>query len=93
MERLNYVFYEDAIQNDGYEAKNISIPTLIVHGDADDEVPTEQSIKLSKLLPNCKLSIVKGADHTYTNETHSEQMLNEIVDYILNIEKGISIKN
>ncbi len=89
MGRLNYVFYEDAIQNDGYEvAKNISIPTLIVHGDADDEVPAEQSIKLSKLLPNCKLNIVKGADHTYTNETHSEQMLQEILNYILkNYEK------
>ncbi len=84
MLKLNYSFYEDAIINDGYTvAPSITIPTLILHGDADTEVLLDQSIKLAKLLPNGKLEIIKGADHSYTNESHAEQMLGALVAFIL----------
>jgi dipeptidyl aminopeptidase/acylaminoacyl peptidase len=84
--KLNYSFYEDAIKNDAYAiAPSITIPTLIVHGNADIEVPFEQSITISKLIPHCNLHIVQGADHTYTNPHHSEEMVNTIVDFLINI--------
>ena len=82
--RLNYSFFEDFKNNDGYKAApKIHIPTLIVHGDADAIVPVEQSLKTSKLIPNCKLVIVKGASHRYTESDHAEQMLKAIGDFIL----------
>ena len=82
--RLNYTFYEDFKNNNGYEAApKIKIPTLIVHGDADQIVPVEQSLKTSKLIPNCELVIIKGANHRYTEADHTEQMRKAIEDFIL----------
>ena len=44
--KLNYTFFEDFKNNNGYEAaKKIKIPILIVHGDNDESVPIEQSKK------------------------------------------------
>jgi len=83
-EKVNYIFFEDFKNNNGYMAAlKIKIPTLIVHGDKDINVPIEQSLKTSKLIPNCKLIIVKGADHNYTNENHFKQMVKTITDFII----------
>lgn len=82
---LKYSFYEDSLKNDGYKvAPFIKIPTLIVHGDKDEAVPEEQSIKIAKLIPNCKLHIVAGADHRYTTETHAAEMLKVMSEFINN---------
>jgi esterase/lipase len=79
MEKLNYSFYEDAVQKSAYDvASKIQIPVLIVHGDADTEVPVEQSIQLAKHIPHAEIVIIKGADHTYTNEKLGEEMLTAI---------------
>jgi len=84
MLKQRYVFYEDAIANTGYKAApNIRVPTLIIHGDDDQEVPTYQSVKLSKLIPDNKLIIVKGADHTYTNPEHMKEMSGLISKFII----------
>jgi len=83
--KLNYTFCEDFKNNDGYKAAPmIQIPTLIVHGDADEIVPVSQSIKTSSLIPNCKLVLVKGANHRYENEEHTEEMIKAISDFIIN---------
>jgi esterase/lipase len=89
--KLKYTFYEDAIQNNGYEAAlNIHIPTLIVHGDKDESVPVNQSLKLSKIIPDSKLVIVKGSDHRYTNESHAQEMLKSFADFIIGEVKNQS---
>lgn len=63
-ETLAYHFYEDAHKHVMRQAAEaITTPTLIAHGDADPEVPTQQSIELSKHLPECTLVILEGADH------------------------------
>ncbi|OGK41508.1 hypothetical protein A2954_00710 [Candidatus Roizmanbacteria bacterium RIFCSPLOWO2_01_FULL_37_12] len=81
--KLNYSFYDDIKNNLGYDvASQIKIPTLIVHGDADPVVPVEQSVKTSKLIPNCKLVLIKGADHTYTNPDHFKVMSNTFAEFI-----------
>lgn len=81
---LNYSFYEDSEKNNGYEAaKNINIPTIIVHGDVDDTVPVEQSIKTASIIKDCRLEIIKGVDHRYTNPEHFEKMLKLISDFIV----------
>ncbi len=82
--KLNYSFFEDAKNIQGYEAiKKIDIPTIIVHGDNDKSVPLEQSIKTSKIIENCRLEIIKGNDHYYSKKGDFETMLNLITDFIV----------
>jgi uncharacterized protein len=81
--RLNYVFYTDSVNRDGYKvAPYILVPTLIVHGDADQDVPITQSQKLVTLIPHCELKVIHGSDHRYTQPEHAKQMLTEITEFI-----------
>ena len=64
-------------------AENIEIPTLVVHGDLDEAVPVEQSIKISKILQNSKLAIIKGADHRYSDPGLFNKMIKVISDFII----------
>ncbi|MBI4177597.1 MAG: alpha/beta fold hydrolase [Candidatus Aenigmarchaeota archaeon] len=81
--KLKYAFFEDFGNNNGYEAgKNIKIPTLIIHGDNDDVVPLEQSIKLSKIISNCKLEIIKGAGHDFSDENDFIRTLESAANFI-----------
>jgi len=83
--KLNYTFFEDFKNNDAYKAaKKIRIPTLIVHGDKDETVPLEQSKKTSGLIENCKLEIIEGSDHRYTNPEHFEKMIKLVSEFIIN---------
>ncbi|MFW6140245.1 MAG: alpha/beta hydrolase family protein [Acidobacteriota bacterium] len=82
--RLGYSFYEDARNVHVYEkAPNIQIPTLIVHGEADETVPVDQSQKLADLIPNAKLITIPGCDHTYSNHDHFDKLLNLISRFII----------
>jgi hypothetical protein len=82
--RLNYTFYEDFKNNNGYQAaRKIKIPTLIVHGDKDKSVPIEQSKKTANLIKECKLEIIKGADHGYSKPKDREKMLFLISDFLI----------
>src|SRR3989344_335650 len=82
--RLNYSFYEDFDTNIAYDiAKDITIPTLIVHGDQDESVPIGQSRKTASLLPDCQMVIVAGADHRFTNPKHFQEMIMAISNFIL----------
>ncbi|MDO8538567.1 MAG: alpha/beta fold hydrolase [archaeon] len=82
--RLNYTFFEDFKNNDGYKvAKKIKIPTIIVHGGRDKEVNIEQSQKISKIIKNCELQIIELADHSYTNPAHFENVIKLISDFVI----------
>ena len=82
--KLNYTFFEDFKNNNGYEAaKKIKIPTLIVHGDNDESVPIEQSKKTASLIENCKSEIIEGADHRYSKPEDFEKMLDLISKFII----------
>jgi uncharacterized protein len=62
--RANYSFFEDAQNHMMYDkVKDITCPTLIVHGDADSMVTINQSKKVIKNFPNGRLIILKGANH------------------------------
>jgi len=82
--KINYTFFEDSRNNNGYEAaKKIKVPTLIVHGDADDVVPVKQSEKIAKLIENCRLEILQGVDHDYSRREDFERVLNLISEFII----------
>jgi pimeloyl-ACP methyl ester carboxylesterase len=46
-----------------YDPSEIQIPTLVVHGSEDTIIPMQNSVELSKIIPNAELLIVKGAGH------------------------------
>jgi uncharacterized protein len=82
--KLNYGFFEDLAHNVGYEvAKKISMSTLIVHGDEDADVPISQSIKISTMIPDCRLEIFHGADHRFSRSEDFEHMIRTIRDFII----------
>jgi dipeptidyl aminopeptidase/acylaminoacyl peptidase len=57
-------------------AEQIRAPVLLIHGDRDTEVPTEQSLRMRKALQKAnryvELLIIAGGDHGFTDE-QSEQ--------------------
>jgi len=83
--KLNYGFFQDFEKNNGYKAaRKIKIPTLIIHGDKDESVPVKQSIKSAKLIKGCRLEIIRGADHRYTDPKHFKKMYKLVTEFIIN---------
>ncbi|MFH1428019.1 MAG: alpha/beta fold hydrolase [Patescibacteria group bacterium] len=82
--KLNYTFFEDIKNLDGYEyAKNINLPTLIVHGNKDSTVLIEQSRKTAGIIKNCTLEVINGADHNYTHPGEFDKMINIASKFII----------
>lgn len=82
--RLNYSFFTDAEKIPSYAfARSIKTPTLIVHGDQDETVPLDQSQKACDLIPRCRIDIIQGADHVYSDAEHFEKMLHLISGFII----------
>jgi len=82
--KLNYTFFEDFKNNNGFKAApKIKVPTLIVHGDKDEAVPYKQSVKTSKLILNCTLHTVKGANHHYDGNGNKEEALKVMTKFIV----------
>lgn len=82
--KTNYEFYNDAKSKNTYElARNIKIPTLIFHGDKDDNVPIVQSIELAKVLGGyTHLEIVKGANHGYKEPEQIDFVIHQSVHFL-----------
>ncbi len=61
------------------DLKKIEVPTLILHGDADQIVPIDDSARLSaKLIEKAKLEVIPGAPHgmcTTLADTVNQQIL------------------
>ncbi|MFH1506080.1 MAG: alpha/beta hydrolase [archaeon] len=84
MERLNYTMVEDVVKYDGFEAcKEIGVPTILVHGEKDESSPVEQVKKAAKLIKNCKLEILKGVGHHFTEAGAFEKGLELLSDFII----------
>ena len=66
------------------ELKNVTVPTLIVHGDDDKVVPIATAgDQAAKGIPNSEYHIIEGAPHGL-NVTHAEE-LNQILINFLNV--------
>src|SRR3989338_4963019 len=81
--KLGYSFVEDLMQYNVYESvKNIGCPTLVVHGDSDQEVPISHSQKLfESLVCDKKMAVVKGANHYYSNPLHFIHLVKIVLDW------------
>jgi dipeptidyl aminopeptidase/acylaminoacyl peptidase len=83
--RLNYAFYEDILRFDAYaSAGQIRLPTLIVHGDADVDVPLDQSKRLrDSLVGEKRLDVLPGADHGFSKPEDFQNMINKITNWMV----------
>ena len=60
----------------------ISVPTLVVHGDADRVVPLEISgQKAAELIADSRLEVIKGAPHGLT-ATHPNELNKAMLDFL-----------
>jgi pimeloyl-ACP methyl ester carboxylesterase len=60
------------------ELKNVTVPTLIVHGDEDQTVPIKTSgVQAAEGIKGSQYKVIKNAPHGL-NITHAEQ-LNELL--------------
>jgi len=61
--------------------KNVNVPILFIHGDKDDHVPFEDSVKYAKML-NAKLITIKGATHGFHEKPeYSKQADRATIDF------------
>lgn len=64
------------------ELKNVDVPTLIVHGDADATVPIETSADLAaKGIKDNTYEVIKGAPHGL-NTTHADALNKILIDFL-----------
>ena len=81
--RVRDIKYQKLLGIDVYhEAEKISVPFLIIHGDKDTIVPVTQSIELGKHLKAGKLHVARGADHSFSQETHHAELLKTAAEFI-----------
>jgi pimeloyl-ACP methyl ester carboxylesterase len=50
----------------------LKTPTLLITGDADSVVPTKDTVKLDKLIPNSELEVIEKAGHLPHEEQPTE---------------------
>jgi non-heme chloroperoxidase len=64
------------------DLQNVTIPTLIVHGDSDRIIPLENSAKrMPGLMKNAHLAVIPGGPHGL-NWTHAELLNQELLAFL-----------
>src|ERR1700743_1505404 len=64
------------------DLKRIEVPTLVLHGDADQIVPIADSAYLSsKIVKNAALKVIAGAPHGLCT-THADQINTELLAFL-----------
>ncbi|WP_424951261.1 alpha/beta fold hydrolase [Deinococcus sp.] len=54
------------------ELANIRVPTLVIHGDADDLIPLPDGLRLENGIPGARLKVYKGTGHMPQLERREE---------------------
>jgi len=75
--KIKYSLYEDLIK---YDPKQIlpmvKTPVMIIHGDADDTVPVEDSKETYNIVSGAKsLKIIAGAGHNFNSQKERDEIL------------------
>lgn len=77
MQQLQAILAHDTYE----ELDQISVPALIVHGDADRLIPFENGKMLAERIKGSELYIVPGAGHLYVTEAQ-EIVDGKVIDFI-----------
>lgn len=92
-----YQFYTNFIKNEARltissAIKNLTIPHLIIHGDADTSVPLLDAYAQHEWNPNSKLVIIKDANHVFgvshpwqhkEVSNHLKQVIQTTLDFLM----------
>ena len=74
------------------ECKNVTVPTLIVHGTSDNVVPIETAgDQAAELIPHAKYSKLEGAPHGL-NVTHKDQLNKLLLDFVGTADRVVKVK-
>ena len=75
----NYIRVAQSVDSDkaieGYEGK-----VLLIHGDADEVVPYEDSVDAAKKYKNCEFVTIKGDNHCY--DYHLDEVVSALKKYL-----------
>jgi len=85
--KLNWSFVEDRLQYDLLpNVDKLTMPVLLVVGDADTSTPPEhQKILFDKLPGKKEIHIIKGSPHTFRDPEHVGEVKRILSDWIDNI--------
>ncbi len=68
----------------GAQLDRIGVPTLVITGDNDRIVPTEDSVRLAAELPNAELVVIPDCGHV-PQEERPEQFLQAVTDFVMQL--------
>ncbi|XP_068333752.1 putative uncharacterized protein YDL057W isoform X2 [Pyrus communis] len=74
MDRLSTDMHESCLQID----KECRV--LTIHGTADEIIPVEDALEFAKIIPNHKLHLIEGANHSYTS--HQAELASVVLNFI-----------
>jgi pimeloyl-ACP methyl ester carboxylesterase len=61
--------------------RRIPIPTLVMVGDRDDDVPLENALRMYRTIPDAELAVLPGADHS-APINRPELVTSLVIDFI-----------
>jgi pimeloyl-ACP methyl ester carboxylesterase len=62
--RAHFYALEQSFRPDQtYDLEKINVPTLIIHGEKDSQVPLKNAVKMSKKIKNSKFVSIPNFDH------------------------------
>jgi pimeloyl-ACP methyl ester carboxylesterase len=85
-QRIGPAFVEELLRNDHREneLRRVVAPTLLIHGDADTEVPVRQSLRAFELLQEPRrVVVVPGADHCLRRPHEQSIAIRETTDWVV----------
>lgn len=74
------------IQLQNYPFEAITVPTFVLHGEADDNVPMEHAKHATAHIPNARLVVDEGGDHDFYVK-HKERVMPIIEKFVLSIRE------
>ncbi|KAI9123241.1 hypothetical protein K1719_006130 [Acacia pycnantha] len=74
MDRLNTNMHEACLQIDN------RCRVLTVHGSADEFVGVESAYEFAKIIPNHKLHVIEGANHSFSQ--HQDELASVVMNFI-----------
>ncbi|MEW2557539.1 alpha/beta hydrolase family protein [Streptomyces griseorubiginosus] len=86
-EKVGLAFLEQLLEFDNVSSglQGNPVPTLFVHGKADQEVPYQQSVQAAELLSGPKrVILVPSGDHCLERPSEREIVYRETVDWLVN---------
>jgi pimeloyl-ACP methyl ester carboxylesterase len=64
-------------------AQKIAIPSLIIHGTADELIEPDYAKELADSIQSSNLLLYEGADHRFTNEKDFERVIRDVSKFII----------